>query len=364
MLLETASSSRSGKSEWLGRREDELRFVAMDPPFGSSKGPMADVTLERCLPLEQVATYCRFAQTRYAFIFTQVELVALHIRRIPHPMSKRKLHAAVEYAAVPWYSTRGLTVNLAIWVLSCMGMNDQHREMETADSKNQPLEKMARLTWWTYAAKEKVYQNVISRRRIPQSEWKDEYNRFVHPKSEDGNSFTSSFLSVVHPPPPQPSTSAQPPPPPQAGAKRSAPASRSPSPPQQQPVWAKKATAASASTESTLPATAPPVNNPTGPAAPKVPTSDTPVPKRPKAAAGPSTAPATAPAARASRSGTVHPPRECVIEKARYWATYSSEDKKWKVEIKSTVYVVEYEKPKYFIEVIGRKVKVKWVADK
>jgi hypothetical protein len=167
----------------------------MDPNFGvDDPPPIMNVSQQRKLPLEQVATYCRYGQTRYAFILTQAELVALRVRRI-HSLAKKptKHHAAVEYASVPWHRKTKLTVNLAIWALGCMGMNNDHREMETPDGRNTPLDRMARLTWWEYDAKGDIYQNVISKRKIPGSEWKKEYEKFVHLTEQAGNSFTSTF---------------------------------------------------------------------------------------------------------------------------------------------------------------------------
>ncbi|KAH6850895.1 hypothetical protein B0I37DRAFT_124083 [Chaetomium sp. MPI-CAGE-AT-0009] len=201
--------SQKWKSKWLARGEADLRSVLMDPRFGTDKPPPVrmDVTEERTFPLDQVATYCRYAQTRYAFILTQTELVALRIRRIHPTIDNPTRHqAAVEYASVPWHRKTKLTVNLAIWALGCMGMNADHREMETADGKNTPLDRMARLTWWKYDAKDKVYQNVISKRKIPGSEWKKEYEKFVHLTEQAGNSFTSDFETGHNPGSSQPST--------------------------------------------------------------------------------------------------------------------------------------------------------------
>ncbi|KAL2139932.1 hypothetical protein VTI28DRAFT_4477 [Corynascus sepedonium] len=60
---------------------------------------------------------------------------------------------------------------------------------------------MARLTWWKKDEARKVYQNVISKRQIPASEWKDEYKAFVQVEDKDGNSFTSDFLPQIPPVP-------------------------------------------------------------------------------------------------------------------------------------------------------------------
>jgi hypothetical protein len=77
-----------------------------------------------------------------------------------------------------------------------MGLNDQHREMEGPDDT--PLDSMARLTWWRYDKSHDVYENVISKRRIPGTEWKAEYNDFVQLDETAGQSWTKVFQPSVH----------------------------------------------------------------------------------------------------------------------------------------------------------------------
>ena len=80
---------------------------------------------ERVNPLKQMAAYCRYGETRYCYVVTQAELVAMRIRRISG-QGDGKLHAAVEYRAIPW-SNHGpgkLTANMGIWALACMGMSN------------------------------------------------------------------------------------------------------------------------------------------------------------------------------------------------------------------------------------------------
>ncbi|KAK3292460.1 uncharacterized protein B0H64DRAFT_228976 [Chaetomium fimeti] len=185
------------KSHWLALPDGDLD-VAMDLPFGSTVSKVSSVENERLLPLRQVATYCRFAQTRYAFIITQTELVALRIRRLPRQPSQTALYAGIEYVSVPWDATTGLTVNLAIWALGCMGMNDAHREMESSFPKaHAALPSMARLTRWKHDAKNQVYENAISKRRIPEVEWKKLDTRFVHLDEKSGSSFTGDFVPAL-----------------------------------------------------------------------------------------------------------------------------------------------------------------------
>lgn len=161
-----------------------------------------NVTQERLKPLAQVATYCRFSQTRYSFILTQEELVALRIRRIDQGQlggsvsDFGKLHAAIEYKAVPWNSSGPgkLTVNLAIWALGCMGMNEAHREMEGL--QNKPLDSMVRLTKWQHDKPKRLYRNVISGREISEVNWTKMGTKTAIANldgSPNGDSASSSF---------------------------------------------------------------------------------------------------------------------------------------------------------------------------
>ncbi len=207
-----------------------------------------------------------------ALFLHRPSLVALRFRRIRTPVQGDH-YAAVEYTPVSWHRRTKLTVNLAIWALGCMGMNDGHREMETADGKNLPLDRMARLTWWKHDPKANVYQNVISKRQIPGSEWKPAYEKFVHLTEQAGNSFTSAFeAGHINPPPPLAAPSA---------------------------------------------------------------------------------------ASRPAASSTLRE-KECVINQVRYMATYSSNDKKWKVKIKGKEYLIHYDK-RSTVNVGGETLEVSWV---
>ncbi|KAG7291193.1 hypothetical protein NEMBOFW57_001205 [Staphylotrichum longicolle] len=66
--------------------------------------------------------------------------------------------------------------------------------MEAADHGS--LEAMARLTWWNFDPEHKVYQNVISKRQIPEAQWKPHYDTFVHLTKDKGQSPTQTFLHV------------------------------------------------------------------------------------------------------------------------------------------------------------------------
>ena len=371
--------SQKWKSQWLAQTEAGVAAVRMDPGFKVNKPPpVLDLTGERKLPLEQLATYCRYGQTRYGFILTQTELVALRIRRI-HPQTKGKHYAAVEYTSVPWHRKTKLTVNLAIWALGCMGMNNEHREMETADGKNLPLDRMARLTWWRHDPKANVYQNVISKRKIPGSEWKQDYGKFVHLTEQAGNSFTSAFeTGHTSSSSSQPSTLSLPlRPGPNSGTKSTPPASAQPS------IQAKRAVASAtpsrAASTGTKPASAAAGPNPPsfGTKGPKPLVAATNVPKPlaatikgPKPvsapastgplAAAPVAIPATPPPSSRSAASLALREKECIINRTKYMATYSSNDKKWKVKIKGKEYLIHYDK-RSTVNVGGETLEVSWV---
>jgi len=62
---------------------------------------------------------------------------------------------------------------------------------------NAPLNAVALLTWWTFDPARGVYQNVISKRKIPQAEWDAAANAFLHRAEDTGKSFTSAFLPTL-----------------------------------------------------------------------------------------------------------------------------------------------------------------------
>lgn len=128
----SASSSSSSSA-----RVTQLTYVVgdskLDAKWRSSwLDPDAEqLTLEQkkesVWPLRQLATYCRSANTRYGFVITMHELVVFRAHDLP---SLGTQAAGLEYRAVPWENGGGdgqLTVNLAIWALSMMALNDQFR---------------------------------------------------------------------------------------------------------------------------------------------------------------------------------------------------------------------------------------------
>lgn len=193
------------KSAWIHRSRAES-YIDTSPAIPANGIPLQkthNVTEERLRPLEQLATYCRFGETRYGFILTQEELVAFRVRRlnpalIPGVQSYDKPFAGIEYKSVPWDASGpgNLTVNLAIWALGCMGMNDHHRIMES--SRGEPLDSMVRLTKWTHDEKNKVYRNDISGREIAEESWKKLGSAVGFVRLDDnkgGASFTSTFTT-------------------------------------------------------------------------------------------------------------------------------------------------------------------------
>ncbi|KAL2125919.1 hypothetical protein VTI74DRAFT_2247 [Chaetomium olivicolor] len=154
-----------------------------------------DIRKERMLPVRQLATYCRYGETRYAYLITQTELVALRVRRIAS--STHTHSAAIEYRAIPW-SANGpnqLTAHLAIWALGCMGMNDGHRAMEGPNKT--VLSDMAKLTWWTEDKARGTFTNVISKRVLTAAQWaKRPTGTTVHTDNASGRSLTSTFTQA------------------------------------------------------------------------------------------------------------------------------------------------------------------------
>lgn len=159
-----------------------------------------NVTTERILPLRQLATYCRFAETRYFFLVTQDEVVVFRVRRIDEkelasqgPPAQKARYAGFEFKSIPWDAsgTSRLSFNLAVWALACMGMNDHHREMEGPGST--PLEGMARLTHWVEDKVNGEYTNVISGRVIKKEDWAKRKTDFVKLTAASGYSKTKDF---------------------------------------------------------------------------------------------------------------------------------------------------------------------------
>lgn len=100
--------SSKWKSGWLKRTPD-----------------MKEVKEQAIWPLRQMATYCKAANTRYGFLFTPIELVAVRIHKIPGGKDK----AGIEYCSIPFsnYGPTKLTVLLSLWALTMMGVNDLAR---------------------------------------------------------------------------------------------------------------------------------------------------------------------------------------------------------------------------------------------
>ncbi|KAK4145534.1 uncharacterized protein C8A04DRAFT_10554 [Dichotomopilus funicola] len=187
------------KSAWLSLN-DASCTVNTDQPYHAPGTPAPDVQKtskiheERINPLKQMATYCRYAESRYGYIVTQTELVALRVRRIP---GSKAHNAAIEYCAIPWsaHGSGKLTAHLAIWALGCMGMNDHERALEGPNKA--VLQHMAKLTWWTEDKVKKTYTNVISRRVVNSEQWaklKGSTTTILHTDDAGGRSLTSTFI--------------------------------------------------------------------------------------------------------------------------------------------------------------------------
>lgn len=198
--------SQKWKSTWL--RHEDPKQAGLD---SNDKTSEPKIRTERTKPLQQMATYCRIGETRYGYVVTQNELVVLRARRISKidPGSTLQF-AAFEYKAIPW-SDNGpgkLTVNLAIWALGCMGMNTEHRAMEMPN--HDPLDMMARLTWWEpVKTGSTLLRNVISHRELKLDDLKKVLGGQYVLTKEEGNSYTLGFRES--PVPPRPSRNPGPP---------------------------------------------------------------------------------------------------------------------------------------------------------
>ncbi|RSL41473.1 hypothetical protein CEP54_015816 [Fusarium duplospermum] len=75
-------------------------------------------------PIGRLITCCRNANTRYGFIFTSSEVVVI---RLSESDTTTPFH--VEWQAIPWDASGDnvLTVNLALWFLAMMSLNEDHR---------------------------------------------------------------------------------------------------------------------------------------------------------------------------------------------------------------------------------------------
>ncbi|AEO70536.1 3b8a0ec7-3073-45ec-bbc0-87a770498b2f [Thermothielavioides terrestris] len=92
-------------------------------------------------PFRQVLTYCVSNATRYGYILTPDEVVVL---RVHEDRSTPTKPWRIQYASVPWANSGEgvLTVNLAIWALAMMSLNEGHRPIRTLDH-TLPLN-----VWW------------------------------------------------------------------------------------------------------------------------------------------------------------------------------------------------------------------------
>lgn len=75
-------------------------------------------------PIGRLITCCRNANTRYGFVFTTSEVV---VTRLSRTNTARPFQ--IEWQAIPWdaYGENVLTVNLGLWFLAMMSLNDDHR---------------------------------------------------------------------------------------------------------------------------------------------------------------------------------------------------------------------------------------------
>lgn len=92
-------------------------------------------------PFRQVATYCINNNTRYAYILTPEEIVAV---RVIAALPGSRNHCTLQIRSIPWQNSGPgqLTVNLTIWALAMMAVNEGHRPIRPVEW-NYPLN-----LWW------------------------------------------------------------------------------------------------------------------------------------------------------------------------------------------------------------------------
>lgn len=82
-------------------------------------------------PFRQVATYCRVGRTRYGYVMSDQELLAVRVWCSKDQAGDDVWGIEVSHP-IPWdASSRSLTVNLAIWWLGVMAMNERERPIRT-----------------------------------------------------------------------------------------------------------------------------------------------------------------------------------------------------------------------------------------
>lgn len=82
-------------------------------------------------PFRQLATYCWVGKTRYGYIMSDQELLAVRVWYSKDKAGKETWGMEVSHP-IPWdASSRSLTVNLAIWWLGVMAMNERERPIKS-----------------------------------------------------------------------------------------------------------------------------------------------------------------------------------------------------------------------------------------
>ncbi|KAK7413136.1 hypothetical protein QQX98_008022 [Neonectria punicea] len=108
-------------------------------------------------PISQVATYAQACRTRYTFVLTDEEFVAVRIS------CDRGRSYKAEWKAIPWNASgeNTLTIGIAMWALVMMALNPRHRGVRSPQ-RTLPLN-----LWWRYydAAGRVYYRHHLSLRR-------------------------------------------------------------------------------------------------------------------------------------------------------------------------------------------------------
>lgn len=105
-------------------------------------------------PYRQLLTYCVNDSMRYGFILTPEELVATRV------VQGSQQRWRIQYKSIPWRSSGAtLTVNLAIWALAMMALNEGHRPIRS-EADTLPLD-----VWWRDGTE---MEHHLSGRRVTQ----------------------------------------------------------------------------------------------------------------------------------------------------------------------------------------------------
>lgn len=147
--------------------DDENRIIAVcgDTKCSSWCSSNRMTTRSRAdwiFPLRRVLTCCVNNKTRYGYILTSEEVVVF---RVYEDRSTPPSPWRIQHAAIPWENAgeSTLTVNLAIWALAMMSLNEGHRPIRSLD-QTLPLN-----VWWEHDGASPAYEHHLSGRKVSET---------------------------------------------------------------------------------------------------------------------------------------------------------------------------------------------------